>query len=344
VSLNWQYYFAGREELVDDVIGFFTSEATNPTFFDDIVSTCKRDSALSLVDIRHDNLLKLGYLSLQDFLLYQGNRIPQKGIPTPLVQRLLDQLCAQAVLVREPLLSAGDEALYSANKDLAQYLYERHLIRNLLFGFDYIAHNYRNAVTKIFVRSREGNEGTGTGFLFNVQSHDGSRRWSVIVTNKHVAEHEKHLQVLSHENEVKSWDRIHVSNNYDVAAIVLRDFWQIPAFHLYPDAQVLDDIMIVGYPPVPTTRESYQLFHRGEINAFVTDYWNNEFFLFSAKTSPGNSGGPVINNMGMVVGVVTQQLFEKGAFETTGQLPYFAAISSAKIIDFLNEEVTNDLT
>lgn len=72
------------------------------------------------------------------------------------------------------------------------------------------------------------------------------------------------------------------------------------------------------------------------------DYWQSDYFLFSARTSPGNSGGPVINDKGMVVGIVTQQLLEKDA-QNRGKLPYFAAVPSHVIVGFLNEEVLGKL-
>ena len=294
-------------------------------------------------------MLRLGYLSLDDFLNYESKRerpedSPQKGIPTALVERLLDILCTRGILFREPVLPQGRAySMYTVNEDLARFLYERGSIKSTIFGFGYIADNYRSAIVKILVRTREGDDGIGTGFLFNFQDTQRTKKWSIVITNKHVAEHEKHLQVLSVDDDIKEWHRIFVSDKYDVGAILLRDFWDTPSLHLYPDAKILDDLIIAGYPPVPTAREAYQVVHRGEINSFVTDYWNNDFLLFSAKTSPGNSGGPVINDLGMVVGLVTQQLFEKGAFEEKGQLPYFAAVPSKSVIDFLNKRVVGEL-
>lgn len=346
MALDWQYHFSGREELVDKVIAFFTAKATNPGLFDDIVAKCE-ETTRSIEDPGRDTLLKLGFLSLSDFAHYEVDshqRGNQEVLPAALVQRLLDALCAHGILFQEPFLQAGRHyPLYSVNDGLARFLHERWLIKSTIFGFGYIARNYRNAIVKVLVRTREGDDGVGTGFLHNLQNHQRTKQWSIVFTNKHVAEHEKHLQVLSVDNDVKKWHRVFVSDRHDIAAILLQDFWETPSLHLYPDAKVLDDVMIAGYPPVPTARDAYQLVHRGEINSFMTDYWNNEFFLFSAKTSPGNSGGPVINDMGMVVGVVTQQLFEKGAFESKGQLPYFAAVPATSVIDFMNENVVGKL-
>ena len=96
--------------------------------------------------------------------------------------------------------------------------------------------------------------------------------------------------------------------------------------------------MTLGYPPVPLTRESYQLAHKGELNAFVKDYWGNNFILFSAKTAPGNSGGPLINNMGLVVGIVVQSLENEVDNAEVRRQPYFAALPSKDILDFINHE------
>jgi S1-C subfamily serine protease len=60
--------------------------------------------------------------------------------------------------------------------------------------------------------------------------------------------------------------------------------------------------------------------------------------LFSAKTAPGNSGGPLINEYGFVVGIVCQDLFYKDALIESGQLPYHTAIPAPTLCDFLNSE------
>jgi S1-C subfamily serine protease len=57
---------------------------------------------------------------------------------------------------------------------------------------------------------------------------------------------------------------------------------------------------------------------------------------FSAKTAPGNSGGPLINRAGLVVGVVTEELQSEYA-AGKGVQPYFAAIPSAQIVAFVQE-------
>lgn len=98
----------------------------------------------------------------------------------------------------------------------------------------------------------------------------------------------------------------------------------------------LSDIITIGYPAIPMTREAYQVYHKGEVNGHVKDYFGHETFLFSAKTSPGNSGSPIVDSNGMVCGIVTQEYFEKEKFKENGQLPYYSAYSANLIIESFN--------
>jgi hypothetical protein len=58
---------------------------------------------------------------------------------------------------------------------------------------------------------------------------------------------------------------------------------------------------------------------------------------YNRRTMPDR---PNITFKGIIrsrLGIVTQQLFEPGSFEEKGQLPYFAAVPSTNILEFLNE-------
>jgi hypothetical protein len=61
--------------------------------------------------------------------------------------------------------------------------------------------------------------------------------------------------------------------------------------------------------------------------------------IFSAKTAPGNSGGPVLNDLGLVIGMVTEDLFYKDALVEKGQLPYHAATPASAIEQFLQKNL-----
>ena len=97
----------------------------------------------------------------------------------------------------------------------------------------------------------------------------------------------------------------------------------------------------IKYPTIPTTKFAYQVYHKGEVNSFVEDYWDNNLFLISAKTSSGNSGSPIIDNSGMVVGVITEELFEKDKFYEKGKLPYYAGIPTVEIVKAITKYKNN---
>ncbi len=335
--MNWQYLFSGYEDLVDDVINFFTSKATNPVLFEDIINKCKSNHLVSN-NPNHDVWMKLGRLSLTNFVHYRSYYTRQKGIPITIVRAVLERLCQNHIIFQEQLFQNTSDPVYYLNEEIAQFFYSRGLIKNIIFGFSYIAERYKQSIFKIVVTTNEGRESIGTGFLFKFMT-EKNILYNIVITNEHVAKYKKDLRVLDiKDNIIASWNDVVLSQTYDVAAIILETPVVLPSFHLYNDPKILDDIIIAGYPPVPTAKEAYQLVHKGEINSFVTDYWGNDYFLFSARTSPGNSGGPAINNMGMVVGMVTQQLFEPDALQTKGELPYYAAVPSRDILKFLNEE------
>jgi len=167
----------------------------------------------------------------------------------------------------------------------------------------------------------------------------------MILTNRHVVFDESHslrqftvLDDDDNEHEVrKVW--VPSNRNLDLASIELKNDVDRQSFHPYPYLEMLDEVVVLGYPKIPMARANYQTAHRGEVNAFIHDYWGTEHLLYSALTNPGNSGGPVINRMGLVVGVATEQL--RMATDTTDEAfqPYFSAINARDVIEFLNSEV-----
>ena len=69
---------------------------------------------------------------------------------------------------------------------------------------------------------------------------------------------------------------------------------------------VLDEVLVMGYPPIPFTKDAYMVALKGEVNAVVEDYSSIKHLVLSSTVRPGNSGGPVISQCGYLVGMVTQ--------------------------------------
>jgi S1-C subfamily serine protease len=82
--------------------------------------------------------------------------------------------------------------------------------------------------------------------------------------------------------------------------------------------------------------------HMGQINGFSETVDGEQLTFISADVSPGSSGGPVINELGLVVGVITQSnegeyLIGKGQGQVKFRSVHHAAIPAALVIRFLNE-------
>ncbi|MGB3693288.1 MAG: serine protease [Spirulinaceae cyanobacterium] len=203
------------------------------------------------------------------------------------------------------------------------------LIDNCIFGFSYIAEKYRNSVFKIEVEKYEGVINIGTGFLYYTKD--------LIITAKHVVQAKDTIiikSILDIDNNLIDFDRdkIRIFPDNDIAFIPLTSNYE--AEGLYPGIEfdILDDVITLEYPKVSTTKAAYLVAHRGEINSKVENYWGNQLLLFSAKTSPGSSGSPIINRMGLFVGVVSENLYRKEASEDHLHIPYHAGIPSSTFI------------
>lgn len=333
--------FLGQEDLIDNVIEFFTSPAVNPEKFEEIRTVCLEwDKRMR--QGRGETMINMGHLSAFDFIGYMTTtKQVGNGIKTKLVDLLLELLDDELVVLKsDEILSVTDGKRYKVNGDRAKYLHERGLIKNLIFGFNYIIQKYSSSVFKIEnIKKVSGEEivSIGTGFLMRYKKQIGEVI-ATVITNKHVVENCKAVRILDGNDTLLLYSKILSDPNRDLAVIELKNDLDLFSFHLYPQVKELSEVITIGYPKIPLSRYAYQVYHKGEINSHIEDYFGNKLFLLSAITSPGNSGGPIIDRSGLVVGIVTEMLFEQESFFQKGILPYSAGIPGIEILDFLNSQ------
>jgi S1-C subfamily serine protease len=325
-------------KLVTSIVEFFTSKYTNPEKYEEIKAVCSanivRKSRPNSHTIQH------GYFSVMDFCHYSHEKKELDNLYIEFIYQVLIKLVEHNILWNATGSLAAIAPVYHefTCHERAKFLFENDLIANAIHEWQFIIDKYSASIFMIEHTEVNGDKSIGTGFLT-----DPFKRIPMIVTNKHVVEGAKHLCIKNKNDETVNHKHIFEDSKRDLAYIILEPYAQAKTFLFGPTRPVLSEIITIGYPAVPMTRQPYQLCHKGEINSFVKDYQNNDLFLFSAKTSAGNSGSPVIDEYGLIAGIVTQELFEKSDFQNKGRLPYYAAIPANEIIDGINETFRNGI-
>ena len=109
----------------------------------------------------------------------------------------------------------------------------------------------------------------------------------------------------------------------------------------WKDVPVGLEVTAIGYPQ-PRLQGLSKKITQGIINGNRTDRnesINAEYFQYSAETSVGNSGGPLIAPDGLVIGMIQSKLNALGAAQKTNDLAINVSygLKSSKLISFLEQ-------
>lgn len=149
-------------------------------------------------------------------------------------------------------------------------------------------------------------EWTGTGFAISE---------GYIATNYHVANGAKTIRIKGiGGNMEKSYKGYVVAKDkeHDIAIIKIVDkefesLGSIPYSIGKTNVDAGDDIFVLGYPLTEAMGEEVKV-TTGVISATSGFKGDNSMYQISAAVQPGNSGGPVFNEEGAVVGIVCAKL------------------------------------
>jgi len=169
---------------------------------------------------------------------------------------------------------------------------------------------------------------SGTGFVVSAAGH--------VLTNNHVVEGCREMRV----GDSEVLDVIAADKGADLAVLKLRVPHPAAAsFREGSNARPGEDIIVLGYPlhgllgadPIVTT---------GIINALAGIRNDRRLIQISAPVQPGNSGGPVLDSSGNIVGVVVAKLDALGIAKVTGDIPENVnfAINEATARSFLDAQ------
>jgi S1-C subfamily serine protease len=184
---------------------------------------------------------------------------------------------------------------------------EQHLdiFRRMREGMPDLPPPYRPKETR-----REKGFATGTGFFVSQSGH--------LVTNFHVIEDSTNIQVRLPNGQIADAEVVKLDPANDVALLKVET--RSEALALSDKLEKGEQVLTIGFPNVALQgNESKVTF--GNVNALSGIKGDLRFTQIDVPIQPGNSGGPLINERGEVVGVVTATLETLHALRQSGQLP-----------------------
>jgi uncharacterized protein len=154
---------------------------------------------------------------------------------------------------------------------------------------------------------------SGTGFIVNDRGD--------VVTNAHVAGRCSHLSFGLNGQPLVTGRLVAVDGKNDLAVVNFPISGATSAVLSNTARPRLgEDLMVFGYPLVGILSTSGNL-TRGSISALDGIDDDARYMQISAPVQPGNSGGPVVDAAGRVIGIVTYKLDALTAVKASGDIP-----------------------
>ena len=141
---------------------------------------------------------------------------------------------------------------------------------------------------------------TGTAFFVNTSG--------LLVTNYHViAGHSQFFVVDPQRNYSAPTSVVRVDKANDLALLQVNQSSTAIPLALSNTAKRGEEILTLGYPS-PTVQGTQQKATFGRVNSLSSYGDDARFIQVDLPIQPGNSGGPLINTKGEVVGIVTSRM------------------------------------
>lgn len=156
-------------------------------------------------------------------------------------------------------------------------------------------------------------KGFGSGFFI---SDDG-----LFVTAAHVVEGASEVKIFAQNREYKA-RTLFADGSFDIAVLQVEGARGVGSLSVVPSGPVRmgDAVFTLGFPQVQLQGAEAK-FTDGSISSLSGIGGDPKFFQISVPVQPGNSGGPLLDASGNVVGIVVSRLDAIGTLLATGSLP-----------------------
>ena len=178
--------------------------------------------------------------------------------------------------------------------------------------------------------------GSGSGFIV---SKDGT-----IITNYHVIEGCE-LNKVTYKGSQLEAKVLSIDKVNDIA-ILKTNINSDTAFSVSnEDVSLLEDVVVAGFPLGKQISSAIKT-HKGVVTALAGAGDNYSFFQTDAAINQGNSGGPIINQKGNVIGIAVQTWVEEGVQGVhfgikSSTLKTFASANGLKFLAPNNRDLSN---
>jgi|GEM_PF-6637785 len=170
---------------------------------------------------------------------------------------------------------------------------------------------------------------TGTGFLVSPQGH--------ILTNSHVVDACSDVEIITDTS--KQPVTIAATDQSNDLALLKAVPWGQPALPFRESNRIRlgERVTILGYP-LQTLVSTALTLTSGNVSALSGIGNDVRVLQFTAPIQPGNSGGPVLDASGLVIGIVYAKLSSSGMAKATGELPQNVnwALKASTVKEFLD--------
>lgn len=163
--------------------------------------------------------------------------------------------------------------------------------------------------TDEFGFSIRGQEGMGSGIIFSADGY--------ILTNYHVVSSAKQITVILYDGKEVPAKVVNYDSSLDLAVIKVTQSVKMPAvaeFGNSKDLQVGDSVVAIGNPLGKNFLGTVTSGIVSAVNREIQteDNKTHKFIQTDAAINAGNSGGPLINSKGQVVGINSAKISESG--------------------------------
>ena len=161
-------------------------------------------------------------------------------------------------------------------------------------------------VNQATVRISDGERTIGSGFIFGDETH--------VMTAHHVVASLTNIYVILPDGRVSAATMTGSSVHSDIAVLTLRDKLDVEPLPMADSDKVRigEPVAAIGSPfdltDTLTTGIVSQTNRYTEINYDFQTRWVANLIQFDAAANPGNSGGPVFNSAGEVIGMVIARI------------------------------------